>query len=211
MNNLGLCQRLRRECGISGTGPASVEGQTGEMGRLVGWIDQAVIEIETSADDFYFMMGLDESLTTSGKNIAAPDDFAEPIALVIIDDTQLSELKYIDPQEFDERLRTTIDSPNKPSFYTVKGSVILFNCTPDQAYSIKLEYTLLPAELTENEHVPRIPERFRMVIVYKAMEYYAHYENAPEVASRGKVGYDEMYAKMCRSQRPPMTFAGPVA
>ncbi len=41
MNFLSLCQRLRSEARIPGTGPSSVTGQTGELAKIVEWITTA--------------------------------------------------------------------------------------------------------------------------------------------------------------------------
>ena len=55
MNFLSLCQRLRQECGVDGTGPVSVTGQTGEQKRLVDWIVQAWVEIQEERPDWLFL------------------------------------------------------------------------------------------------------------------------------------------------------------
>lgn len=54
MNYLQLVQRLASECGVTGT-ISSVVGQQGESLRLVNWIQQAWIEIQTAHDDWQFM------------------------------------------------------------------------------------------------------------------------------------------------------------
>ena len=46
MNFLSLCQRLRQEAGLTGTGPVSVLGQSGEMKRIVDWATAAYEEIQ---------------------------------------------------------------------------------------------------------------------------------------------------------------------
>ena len=52
---LDLCQRLRQECGISGTGPSAVLNQVGEMQRIVSWIQTAWLDIQTAHQDWdYF-------------------------------------------------------------------------------------------------------------------------------------------------------------
>lgn len=54
---LDLCQRLRRECGINGTGPSTVAAQVGEMARVVGWIQSAWIDIQETHQDWEFFRG----------------------------------------------------------------------------------------------------------------------------------------------------------
>ncbi len=55
MDYLSLCQRLRKEAGVSGDGPATVVGQTSMYDKLVGWIDTAWQEMQTSRPDWLFM------------------------------------------------------------------------------------------------------------------------------------------------------------
>lgn len=43
---LELCQAFREDIGIAGTGPATVVGQTGILGRIVRWIADADITIQ---------------------------------------------------------------------------------------------------------------------------------------------------------------------
>lgn len=51
MNRLALVQRLALECGVSGTISSTVN-QTGEALRLVTWIDQAWLDLQTKHDDW---------------------------------------------------------------------------------------------------------------------------------------------------------------
>ena len=48
MNFLSLCQRLRSEARIPGTGPSSVTGQTGELAKIVEWITTAYEDIQAN-------------------------------------------------------------------------------------------------------------------------------------------------------------------
>lgn len=54
MNRLQLCQKLQTLCGVSGT-LATTIGQTGSLGRLVGWVDDAWSNLQTERDDWEFL------------------------------------------------------------------------------------------------------------------------------------------------------------
>lgn len=54
MTFLQLCQRLMIECSITGT-MTTVAGQSGELARVVNWIQQAWIDLQTEHDDWLFM------------------------------------------------------------------------------------------------------------------------------------------------------------
>ena len=55
MTFLELCQRMRQECGISGTGPSTVVSQTGNLKRIVDWVNTAWIDIQTTHQDWDWM------------------------------------------------------------------------------------------------------------------------------------------------------------
>lgn len=54
MNKLQLCQRLQTDAGVSGTLTTTI-GQTGSLGRLVNWIDDAWNNLQTERDDWEFL------------------------------------------------------------------------------------------------------------------------------------------------------------
>jgi hypothetical protein len=54
-NFIQLCQLLRQEAGIAGTGPSTTEGQSGELGRLVQWIIEAYEDIQLKNLEWRFL------------------------------------------------------------------------------------------------------------------------------------------------------------
>lgn len=54
-NFLQLCQKLRQEAGIAGNGPLTTVGQSGELGRLVDWIQQGYNDIQEKHEDWDFL------------------------------------------------------------------------------------------------------------------------------------------------------------
>lgn len=79
MNRLTLAQSLREKCGITGSGPSTTLSQTGEMLRVVNWIDEAWLQIQTLSDWWQWMRG-DFSFDT----IAAQREYvpsASPLSL----------------------------------------------------------------------------------------------------------------------------------
>ena len=57
MNFLQLVNQLRVECGVSGPPLTTVAGQIAgsENARMVSWIQQAWIDIQTSKEDWLFL------------------------------------------------------------------------------------------------------------------------------------------------------------
>lgn len=55
MNYLELCQRVRLECGLAGAGPTTTQGQVGQLGRIVQWVDTAWEELQNHRSDWWWM------------------------------------------------------------------------------------------------------------------------------------------------------------
>ncbi len=55
MTFLQLVQRLRQEAGASGTGPVTVVNQDGELARMVNWINDAWLDIQSQHKDWGWM------------------------------------------------------------------------------------------------------------------------------------------------------------
>jgi len=210
MNYLQLCQLARQEFGISGTGPASVTSQTGESKQVVDGIRQAWIEIQNSAQGWRFLRS-EASLSATGRTVSLPADFALPIALILNDGIGMRELRYMSYESFKEMYRLTTFADGVPTAFTTFNGNIIFNATPLSDYPLTLEYYQSPQVLIENTDVPLLPERFHMLIVYKAMREYGFYENAQEVIARAETGYQSMINALYNDQLPEIQLAGPLA
>jgi hypothetical protein len=68
---LALCALLCTEAGIS-TPPPAVTGQTGELARVVGWIDTAYEQIQNAHDNWDFLRQDFSFPTIIGENTYTP-------------------------------------------------------------------------------------------------------------------------------------------
>ena len=55
MNLLQLTNQTRVECGVSGPTLSSVQNLTGESARILAWVQQAWIDVQTSKEDWLFL------------------------------------------------------------------------------------------------------------------------------------------------------------
>jgi len=91
------------------------------------------------------------------------------------------ESRKLDILDYEEHLKETIDLEINPSDYATKprwvfrGRDTTFGIipAPDQTYTVRYEYYVLPTELQDWDDVPRVPEHFKWVIQEGAM-YYAY-------------------------------------
>lgn len=180
---LNLCQRLIEEAGISGT-LASVVNQTGEQKRVVEWIKRATTELEGKWFDWNFLHTFSTiNLIVGVRDYPAPADHNswDTATAVIPADSM--------PLVFEQWVRKKTDPTQAvagdPYMFTVLPSqAVRFYDTPSTVAAVTIEYWKIPTILVNNTDEPAMPEQFRDIIVWKALQYYANYESADEVKAQ---------------------------
>ncbi len=225
MNLLQLVNQTRVECGVSGPALTTAQSQVGESGRMVSWTQQAWIDIQTSKEDWLFLRepftfnlvadqyqytATEAGLTDFGN--WKRDSFRASSVGQDYKDEQL--LNYMEWTTYRNlyryaNMRNTTARPVVVSITPEKD--LAFGSKPDQAYVIDGEYYTQPVTLSADADEPIIPARFQMAIVYRAMMYYAGYEAAPEVLSRGDFEYRRLYSRMEIDQLPTIVSGPPLA
>lgn len=231
MNFLQLAQRLSVECGVSGTGPSSVLGQTGMSLKLVNWINSAYIEIQGMHDNWGWMREQFTFNTVAGTGDYLPatttntttgnlmtdlrywwkDTFRCQRASIGVQDMQwLVEWEY---QVFRNTYRFNLQVEGRPVVFAEKpnGKAIMLGQIPNDVYIISGEYQKLPTGLVNNTDEPEIPAHLHLVIVYKAMQFYGLYEAAPEVLARGNTEFSRLMNQLEREQLPAVYLGNPLA
>lgn len=212
---LQLCQLTREKCGISGTGPALVTGQTGEMGRIVNWVQEAWIELQNRNRDWDWMRAEFCLTTTALRQDYAPSeasltDFsrwhvdtlrAYRADLGVADQQWLVAWDY---QTFRDTYMFAQQTSGRPTVFAIRArdKALLFGSIPDDAYEIRGEYQKAARPFLSGSEKPSLPEEFHMLIVYGAMLKYAYYENAPEVAQSAQLMYGSMLNHLMMNQAP---------
>lgn len=195
MTFLDLLIALKREASVSGIVPTTTVGQTGEMKRLVEWIQIAHNSIQTHFTDWDFLWATGSQSVSarnvskpSGLNVWCPDRFTingTPIVATAYCD-------YIPPSTISTAIPTAVII--KPD-----GS-LMFDTTPDTSYTFAYEYYRTPQILVNDADVPLIPTQFQYVIVGDALTRYANYEAAPELANQGNAIFQEFMRKLVNHQ-----------
>ena len=230
MNFLALAQKLVEKSGMSGNGPVSVAGQTGEMKRAVNWINEAWLNIQEMREDWDWMRGSVSFQTVAQKATytaqeAGIDDLAEwlmntSVCTFRIYDTDVgvrSEifLSYIN---YDSYRDTHMYGNMRVSY----GRPIYVTVTPDMSiglgqipdtnnYTIVGDYFKTPSQMTSDTDVPALPSRFHMAIVYLAMVYYGEFEQDDYVRQTSKENFNAMLSRMNVAQLPEMAARGALA
>lgn len=228
MNFLQLVNRARVECGVSGPALTTLVGvnPASENGRIIGWVQQAWIDVQASKEDWLFMREPFTFQTVAQQWQYNPatdcgltdfanwkrDSFRASTAGANYGDEQL--LNYMDWGQYRNlyqyaNMRNTYQRPVVASVMPNKD--LALGAIPDQAYVIDGEYYTQPVTLTADTDTMLIPSRFEMIVVYRAMTYYGGYEAAPEVLSRGMQEYSRMYMRLDIDQLPTVTSGPPLA
>ncbi len=208
MNFLQLCQRLRQEVGGSGSGPSTVLSQNGENRQYVDWINQAWIEIQ-SMHSWHFLWTQGSVELQPGALVhALPDDLGVlDSASMVIGGVRLPLVDYL---AFRDAYRAAGVGRPVASTLLPNGQLKL-SAYPDQPYTLEFDYFIKPASLASNTEIPALPGQFHMLIVYKAMQFYGTYENAPEVFRDGLMKYERMLPDLENAALPPMSLPGAIA
>ena len=222
MNYLQLVNRARVECGVSGNALATALNQTGENSRFTNWVNTAYVDIQSAKDDWDFLRGTFSFQTVAQQQNYSPTDvgIASDFGNWKVNsfrcclDSNFADEQLMNFMNFEEfrnlyrygSMRTTYSRPVVFSSEPDKG--LAFGPIPDQIYFINGEYFKKPIEFSIDTDTPRIPERYHMIIVYKAMMYYGGFESAPEVFSRGEYEFRRLMDRLHIDQLPT-TMSGP--
>lgn len=223
MNFLGLVQRTRQECEGVGTQITSVVSQTGEAKRYVDWVQSAWLHIQGLEPDWLFMRSSftfqtvigtgDYTTATAGATNFGhwfPDTFRCYLTATGVSDEQfLAEWGY---QDLRNVYRMGTQNNARPAIFAIKpgDKSIMLGPKPDAVYTVAGEYQRTATELSSGD-TPDIPTNLHMVIVYKAMEYYALFESAPEALSRAQTGYKDLLRQLRAVELPEIELGEPLA
>jgi hypothetical protein len=218
MNYLELCQRVRQESGISGTGPTTVLGQQGQLGKITEWVRASWLEIQTHREDWGFMWRtlsfdtvLNQDAYTTGTTDIKTVDYIKiyETSKGVPDESIVGGISY-------SQMRSTskigTEQSGRPEHYSIRpDKAIVFSPTPVAVHTAVIDYYKEPQILTENTDTPGIPPSLHDLIVYKAlMMFSAHYEATMQY-QHAVAQYEKLFIPLEQLQLPRMTTTGPLA
>ncbi|MFA5921167.1 MAG: hypothetical protein WC856_07730 [Methylococcaceae bacterium] len=220
MTFLELCKEVRSRAGITGTGPLTVVGQIGELGRIVSFTNEAYIELQDSREDWYFLRNdftfnctstVSAYPTTTVSNLANWKNDSFRCYLTTANDEQW--LRYIPWDEFrDLRLfGTNRTATGKPIEFTIKPdkSLVLWPI-PDAAYTVVGEYYRTAATMTADSDTPLF-SRYQYVIVYAALMRQGAYISDPALYSSSEIEYNKLLSQLTRNEKDTITIGRAMA
>lgn len=222
---LQLCSSLRREAGISGSGPTTVLSQSGEMLRVVEWVKAAYEYVQNLHPNWSFLrtefaLNTATGTATYEKDSGDIEDLGEyksdslRIYKVAIGVSDEQELEYVPWDQFRTvYIRSTSGTLQaRPTLYSIKpDQSLMFWPIPDAVYKVTGEYFKAAQTLTADTSVPIIPAAFHNIIVWKALMLYGAYAGSQEAYAHGQNEYRAALSKLVLNQLPKVGFGAPLA
>ena len=217
MKYLDLCKRLRQEAGIAGDGPVSVTGQTGQMARVVGWVARAWGDIQMLRPNWLFMHSEFSFDTDAGvrdylaadKSINDLDQWDENSFFIYekaVGESDQNPLPFkpYSVWRSEYRNQMNVRADDRPTMFTIlPDNKIRFEARPDKVYTIEGEYKRTEQVFASDNDTPTgLPDKFHMIIVWRALMYYGTFEDAPEVIDQAETEYDKMIRRLEHEQLP---------
>lgn len=216
MNRLQIAQRVRQEAGISGSGPVTTIAQTGEMGKIVDWVDAAYQDIQNLYDwnflrfDFSFpTIASSSTYTPTAAGFPELAKWKQDSMRIYLIPSDESIIYYQEWDYFrDSRLIGTIPTGRPSEFSTRPDKSIVLWQTPNAIFTVVGEYFKRAQTMTANADEPNLPSQFHMAIVWKAVQYYAGDQGAAELYAIAHNEYTSILRKLKKDQLPLISMAG---
>lgn len=186
--------------------------------RFVDWVAQSWIDIQSSQkywtwlrDEFSFPV--DSLAAEYAPADAGISDFSDwypdtlrlyVTALGLPDEQELT--YWSDYDWFRRTHRYGVRQAGRPGgcAFRPRDKAIMFDLTPDDAYTCVGEYQRAPVLLVDDGDTPEVDHRFHMLIVYEAMIKYGIDQAAGEMIARGQAGKISLMAEFERRYLPEM-------
>ncbi|MBV8049120.1 MAG: hypothetical protein JO171_18375 [Paludibacterium sp.] len=226
---LQLVQSLRREAGVSGADPITCQGQTGEMLRLVNWINSAWMDIQRIHTDWQWMrqkFSFQTNIVTNQQIYnAATDcgivnfgDWKKDSLRIYTTSIGFSNEMILPFAPYDEFRNLYMYGSNRtnymrPSMYSIDPQKnLVLGGPPDLVgYTINGEFYQVATPLIADSDVPLLDVQYHDMIVWKALMKYGEYEAAEEALARGKSEYKTLLAGLQANRLRQITFGESLA
>lgn len=207
MNYLQLCQALRQECGIQGTGPTAVTSQTGILKRIVDYIASADESIQLLHADWEFLVSTWSDDTVVGtESYTAPTDLGAWNRESFAVDRGTSTARTLRVVPYQRRVYER--SNEEPSYVMVhpsSGNIVL-QAPADAVYELSADYWAAPTKMTANTDTSDIPAQFHRVIIARGKMWFAEDEELPNLFQTAAQEYATLLSALEAHSLPGQNF-----
>ena len=196
---LELAQEVRRLSGIAGSGPTDVTTATGIELRIVNFVKNAWIDIQSHPKKWKWMWNEEYFAPAPGGAPIQTIIGVDTYALTDVDEVHTKSFRsyltatgtsdrqrmtYMPWDDFRRRYNVIQNPQNRRPIHVTRipntGAIRLYP-PPDDVYSIEFEYFEDVQVLADNTDTPNMPARWHQLIVYEALKRFGKAEDAPEV------------------------------
>ena len=205
---LQICQDAVRESGVSSAGgPVSILTATGIEKKIVGYVIQAWLDIQTYRPDWPWMFKAFSFNTSPDKqrypcvelNLTDVENWdLSGVSIYKTADGKAGEM-FLGSTTYDKWWnfhRIGLQLPAQPSaiFYDPATNDLMLFPVPDAEYTIGLRYYRAAQRLAANGDIPIMPtnQAWQDIIMWRALWYYGYHDGAPDILAEAEIKYGEM-------------------
>jgi hypothetical protein len=236
MTFLQLVNRARQEAGLAnGDLSTLVSGLSAESARFKNWVADAWTQVQTENPDYQFMRKANTFQTVAGQFLYTPQQARATVDGTSSGAVDLGNWKkdsfriYTVGSNFTDEMLTswmTWDvfrnvyqygsmrtSQSRSVSITIDPTKNLgLGMTPDlSTYVVVYEYYRKPSDLVADTDTPDMPDRFHMLIVWRALLAYGVFMSAPEVIDRAQAEISRLQFRLDNDQLPILMSGPPLA
>ncbi len=234
---LQLAQKLASDSGtVAGGGPTTVVGQTGRLGKIVRWTNEAWRSVQNAHNAWRWMRGEFEGTTIVSQvryNGTEFDDvetsapitrFAEWVYTGEGDEDRFSlydpligvaderQLSYLDWDTFYTTKLRGVQTAGKPRYFAVSpSSQLCLSPAPDTSYIVRGLYRKDVQNLELDDDVPEMPTRFHDLIVDIGLLLLGTHDESATQLPLWRLQRLARFCELERDQLPIIRFPGPLA
>lgn len=220
---LGLCQAVARESGTVAGVPSfsSVAGASGRIDKIVNWVRDAWVNIQTERTDWLFRTAEFSKPLVIGNGKYSAASLNLDLAAWLPDTGSRYTMSLYDPaigvadegvipqQSFDywrDHYGRGAQTSNRPVMWAIHpdGSLLL-GPAPDKAYVLNGLYKRAAQRLVNDGDTPIIPEEFHNAIIGRALELMINSDEAYDVLVPKATVHAPVYASLVIAQTPQVT------
>ena len=202
MNRLQLAQRLRSEAGALSASPLTTTlNLTGDSARLVDWVDAAWIEIQQMRK-WNWLWEQATVTITAGTNLTAG---SVPAHRYDRDSAFVGQtpLTYADWDVFRTEWTTTEIVDGTPQWWTIRpDNAFVVNAKPTADFAITVERWKNPIAMAADADEPAMPSEFHMLIVWKAVMFYAGWDEAGAMYQNAAANFRRIFKMAVNANTP---------
>lgn len=217
---LQLCQQLRKEVGITGSGPATVVSQIGDYERVVQYIADADEHIQLMNSDWKFLhTTLSAKTLSSGTaeyslstltitdlaqwDLSHSDDSGKTSFVLNPTGDSYQVLSFLDYSEWRARQKLGTVPSDTPTRIVVKpDNGLVFYPTPNAADTFVADYYKTPTRLSANSDISAIPSQFHRIIVLKGKMLQAEYIESQHLYQTAVAEFNDYLHRLEADQLP---------